>query len=74
MVTLAIHKMVRRWLFRSVETSNLDLERRGVLTSQGSKEAVIENMAFNLMKKRADGNCGAVQVENKLFVQKQTIC
>ena len=31
--------------------SILELEQRGVRTSQGCKEAVIENVASNLMKK-----------------------
>ena len=52
MVTLAIHKRMRRWLFGSVERSILDCEQRGVRTSQGCKEAVIENVAANLMKKK----------------------
>ena len=52
MVTLAIHKRMRRWLFGSVERSILEYEQRGVRTSQGCKEAVIENIASNLMKKR----------------------
>ena len=52
MVTLAIHKRMRRWLFGNFETSILECEQRGVRTSQGCKEAVIENVSFNLMKKR----------------------
>ena len=52
MVTLAIHKRMQRWLFGILERSRLDWEQRGVRTSQGCKEAVIENLASNLMKKR----------------------
>ena len=52
MVTLAIHKRMRRWLFGSVETSILECEQRGVRSSQGCKEAVLENMAFNVMKRK----------------------
>ena len=52
MVTLAIHKRVRRWLFGSFEKSILECEQRGVRTSQGCKEAVLENLASNMMKKR----------------------
>ena len=44
-VTLAIHKRMRR-LFGSVEASILECEQRGVRTSQGCKEAVIENLAI----------------------------
>ena len=51
MVTLAIHKMMRRWLFGSVERSILENEQRGVRTSQGCKEAVIEKLASNTKKK-----------------------
>ena len=47
MVTLAIHKRMRKWFFGSVEKSNLDCEQRGVWTSQGCKAAVIENLSFN---------------------------
>ena len=52
MVTLAIHKRMRSWLFWSVESSILDFEQRGVRTSQGCKEAVIENLAANVMKRK----------------------
>ena len=52
MVTLAIHKRMRSWLFESVESSILDCEQRGVRTSQGCKEAVIENLAANVMKRK----------------------
>ena len=52
MVTLAIHKRMRGWLFGSVERSVLENEQRGVRSSQGCKEAVIENIASNMMKKR----------------------
>ena len=38
--------------FWSVETSILDCEQRGVRTSQGCKEAVIEKVAWNLAKKK----------------------
>ena len=52
MVTLAIHKRLRRWLFGSVERSILECEQRGVRTSQGCKEVVKENNASNMMKTR----------------------
>ena len=51
-VTLAIHKRMRTWLFGSVETSILECEQRGVRSSQGCKEAVIENVASNMMKRK----------------------
>ena len=35
MVTLAIHKRMRVWLFGSVWSSILECEQRGVRTSQG---------------------------------------
>ena len=54
MVTLAIHKRMRGWLFGSVERSILESEQRGVRSSQGCKEAVIKNLASNTMK-RKDG-------------------
>ena len=50
MVTLAIHKRLRRWLFGNVDSSILECEQRGVRTSQGCKEAVIENVALNTLK------------------------
>ena len=52
MVTLAIHKRMRKWLFGSVDKSILEYEQRGVRTSQGCKEAVIENLASNVMKRK----------------------
>ena len=52
MVTLAIHKRMRRFLFGNVEASILESEQRGVRFSQGCKEAVIENMASNVMKRK----------------------
>ena len=52
MVTLAIHKRMRGWLFGSFDSSILECEQRGVRTSQGCKEAVIENIASNVMKKK----------------------
>ena len=52
MVTLAIHKRMRRWLFGSVNSGILECEQRGVRTSQGCKEAVIENVASNLAEER----------------------
>ena len=51
MVTLAIHKRMRNYLFGAVESSILECEQRGVRTSQGCKEAVLENLAWNLTKK-----------------------
>ena len=35
-----------------MEASILECEQRGVRTSQGCKEAVLENLASNLMKRR----------------------
>ena len=52
MVTLAIHKRMQRFLFGNGERSILECDQRGVRTSQGCKEAVIENLASNVMKKR----------------------
>ena len=52
MVTLAIHKRLRKYLFGNGERSILEFEQRGVRTSQGCKEAVIENLAANVRKKR----------------------
>ena len=52
MVTLAIHKRMQKYLFGGVESSILEFEQRGVRPSQGCKEAVIENIALNLMKKK----------------------
>ena len=52
MVTLAIHKRMQRFLFGNGERSILECEQRGVKSSQGCKEAVIENIASNMMKKR----------------------
>ena len=43
---------MQRYLFGMVESSILELERMGVMTSQGCKEAVIENLASNTMKKK----------------------
>ena len=51
-ITLAIHKRLRRWLFGSVERSILECEQRGVRTSQGCKEAVIENIAINTQRNK----------------------
>ena len=39
-------------MFGSVDRSILELEQRGVRSSQGCKVAVIENLASNLMKKK----------------------
>ena len=52
LVTLAIHKRLRRWLLGCVGSSILELERRGVRTFPGCKEAVIENLAINVPKKK----------------------
>ena len=52
MVTLAIHKRMQRYLFGNGERSIMEFEQRGVRTSQGCKEAVIENIALNMIKKR----------------------
>ena len=43
---------MRRWLFGSVEASILECEQRGVRTSQGCKEAVLQNLAANTMRKK----------------------
>ena len=53
-VTLAIHKRMRRWLFGSVEKSILECEQRGVRTSQECKEAVLENLATNAEEERKE--------------------
>ena len=52
MVTLAIHKRMQRFLFGNGERSILGLDQRGVRTSQGCKEAVIEKLATNMIKKK----------------------
>ena len=52
MITLAIHKRLRRWLFGNVDSSILECEQRGVRSSQGCKEAVLENLASNTMKRK----------------------
>ena len=52
MVTLAIHKRMRNYLFGTVESSILECEQRGVRTSQGCKEAVLENNSSNISKKK----------------------
>ena len=52
MVTLAIHKRMRGWLFGNFETSILECEQRGVRSSQGCKEAVLETLASSMKKKR----------------------
>ena len=52
MVKLAIHKRMRVWLFGNIDSSILECEQRGVRASQGCKEAIIENMASNMMKKK----------------------
>ena len=52
MVTLAIHKRMRIWLFSNIGTSILECEQRGVRTSKGFKEAVLENIASNVMKRK----------------------
>ena len=52
MVTLAVHKRMQKYLFGNGERSILECEQRGVITSQWCKEAVIENVASNLVKKR----------------------
>ena len=52
MVTLAIHKRIQKFLFHDVGRSVMECEQRGVRTSQGCKEAVIENIASNTMKKK----------------------
>ena len=51
MVTLAIHKRMRKWLFESVEKSIFQCEQRDARTSPGCKEAVLENMDSNRLKK-----------------------
>ena len=52
MVTLAFHKRMRTWLFGIFQKTIHECEQRGVRSSQGCKEVVIENLASNIMKKR----------------------
>ena len=52
MATLAIHMRMRLWLFGTQERSIRENEQRGVRSSQGCKEAVIENIALNLTRKK----------------------
>lgn len=52
MITLAIHRRLKKWLFCSVDRSILELEPRGVRSSNRRKEEVIENLASNAMKKK----------------------
>ena len=49
-VTLAIYKRTMAWLLRSVETSILECEQRGVRSSQGCKDEVLKNLASTVMK------------------------
>ena len=49
-MTLAIHKRMRSFIVWSVEASILECEQMAVLSSQRFKEAVIENLASNMMK------------------------
>ena len=52
MITLAIHKRMQKYLFGNGERSILELDQRGVRTSQGCKEAALENLAsISLMKR-----------------------
>ena len=51
MVTLAIHKRIQKYLFWNGERSIQEFEQRCVRNSQECKEAVIENLASNLMKR-----------------------
>ena len=51
-VTLAIHKRMLKYLFGNGERSIMEFEQRGVRTSQGCKEAVIENLASNLIAEK----------------------
>ena len=60
MVTIAIHKRIQRFLFGNGERSILECEQIGVRSSQGCKESVLENMAFNLMKKREERSRGTL--------------
>ena len=41
-------------MFGSVEASILECEQRGVMTSQGCKEAVIEKLASYVMKRKGN--------------------
>ena len=61
MVTLAIHKRMRTLLFGSVEESILECEQRGVRTSQGCKEAVLENSIENERRKKE--KCHTVELD-----------
>ena len=52
MITLTIHRRIQRYLFGNGERQIMEFEQRGVRTSQGCKEAVLENLASNAMKKK----------------------
>ena len=65
MVTLTTHKRMRQWLFGSVGSSILEYEQRGVRTSQGCKEAVIENLASNMKKKRRNKSSSSITTSRK---------
>ena len=54
MVTLAIHKPMRWYLFGNGKRNIFDCEQRCVRTSQGCKDAGIENVAMNMMKKKEE--------------------
>ena len=64
MVTLAIHKRMRGWLFGMVERSIQENEQRGVRSSQGCKEAAIENLASNMKKKREENE--VIELDNDI--------
>ena len=52
MVTLAINERVQIYPFGNVGTSILEFKRRGVLTSQGCKEVMIEKIASDMIRKK----------------------
>ena len=43
---------MRNYLFGNMESSILECDQKGVRSSQGCKEAVLENLASNIMKKK----------------------
>ena len=69
MVTLAIHKRIQKYLFGNGERSILELDQRGVRTSQGCKEAVIEIIASNMLKEKDKKEVGSsITTSKKLTI------
>ena len=57
MVTLAIHKRMRKWLFGSVEESILECEQRGVRSSKGMQGGCAREYRLQLdEEERKEGN------------------